>query len=312
MKKLNKRVSLVFGIIFFTFLFNLSSAFALTCTLRDTPCQANEECVFSLFQQTDSHVSQCGTPGYNYNVCCQEPGGILNATVKMENCNENLNESGVISLYKTSDSHAREYAEYDLLYHVCLNSSIGRIGCSYQSSCSPGEGLASLKQDSDSHVAEYSYYPIKICCGSPFKFKMWVDETRLFTIGRPELANIYVQNLGTETDSYNITFTKNATMNLIPANHLVSVSMPSYRIHSVQSGKVGNTFATITVLGPIDYGYVNFTVRSENNPLAYLRASIDITTGYPVSLPEFGLIELIELLLLACLILVVSYPSHFR
>ena len=144
-------------------------------------------------------------------------------------------------------------------------------------------------------------------------FKIWVDESRLFTIGKQERANIYVQNLGAATDSYKITTAKeiyDLSLNLAP--QLVIVSMTSDRIHSVEPGRVGNTFATITVLGPISYGIINFTVTSETNPSVYLTGYLNITAGTSISLPEFETSGMIILLLFVCSLLIISYSLHFR
>ncbi len=46
-------------------------------TCRDAAaCVGDEFCLFSLALQTNSHVSECGTPGYGINICCNStPSG---------------------------------------------------------------------------------------------------------------------------------------------------------------------------------------------------------------------------------------------
>ncbi len=312
---MKRKISLALLFFLLVFLTDLAIASALNCVLTDVgnpsnPCPVGE-CVFSMFQQTDSHAGNC-TYG-RYKVCCEEPGETLTPSIKfLTDCDSD--EGAVLSLFDELDSHVERYQETFYPYHVCLKSSLGKLICYYSTSCNPGEGLASFRQNTDSHVAEYNYYSTKICCSviPPYDFKIWVDEPRLVTIGKPVLANVYVQNLGTAADSYTITYTKNATdLNLNPAPHLVHVSMPSNRIHSLEPDKIGNTFASITILGPISSGNVTFNVTSETNPSKSLTDFIDIEAGFPMSLPEFGLIGMIELLFLVCLLLVVSYSSHF-
>jgi hypothetical protein len=146
----------------------------------------------------------------------------------------------------------------------------------------------------------------------PYDFRTWADESRLFTIGRPEITNIYVQNLGTNNDSYIISYKKEAYLkNLAPASHLLYVSMPSNRIHSVSPGMTGNTFATINLLGPIARGNITFNVTSENSPSLYKEGTISISAGFPISLPEFELIGFLQLLVLVLSLLIVFYSSHF-
>jgi hypothetical protein len=147
----------------------------------------------------------------------------------------------------------------------------------------------------------------------PYDFRTWTDESRLFVIGKPEITNIYVQNLGTNNDSYTITYKKEAYLkNLAPASHLLYVSIPSNRIHSVSPGMMGNTFATINLLGPVARGNITFNVTSENNPSIYRQGIISISAGFPISLPEFQSIEFLQLLVLVLVISIMFYSSHFR
>jgi len=143
-----------------------------------------------------------------------------------------------------------------------------------------------------------------------YDFETWVEGPDIFTIGRPEIVNIYVQNLGDE-DSYTISYTKEAyeISGTDRVDHLIDVRFPSNRIESVKSNEVGDTFATITSLGPFRDGKVIFTVTSEATSNSY-DVTIEITQGLPVNLPEFELIGLVQILIFACL--VISYTSHFR
>ena len=143
-----------------------------------------------------------------------------------------------------------------------------------------------------------------------YDFETWVEGPDLFTIGRPETVNIYVQNLGDE-DSYTISYTKEAFVvgGTDHVDHLIDVRFPSNRIESVKSNGIGDTFATITSLGPFRNGKVIFTITSESSPVSH-DVTLEITQGLPVNLPEFELIGLVQILILACLI--ISYTSHFR
>ncbi|MDI6826292.1 MAG: hypothetical protein QMD36_03840 [Candidatus Aenigmarchaeota archaeon] len=141
-------------------------------------------------------------------------------------------------------------------------------------------------------------------------FKAWSAAPVLFTVGRTESVNIYVQNTGDEDDSYNITYTKQAWKQSIEVPHLISVSMPSYKIKRLKTNETGDTFAKITILGPIDTGNVTFNVTSETQSNVYHITSVEIRTGSPIILQEFSLFGVIQILILATLILVISYASY--
>lgn len=142
-------------------------------------------------------------------------------------------------------------------------------------------------------------------------FQVWSERTGIFTIGKPSQINIYVKNTGVTIDSYSITITRKEAYYLTsPVHHLLSVEIPSNRIEFIGSNDVGDTFATLKILGPITNGLVEFNVTSDSD--GWSTTSIQITgAGTMISFPEFKLIGLIQILILASLILIVSNPSHF-
>ncbi len=140
-------------------------------------------------------------------------------------------------------------------------------------------------------------------------FKAWTGAQVLFTLGKTELVNIYVQNTGDE-DSYNITYIKTATKQSIQVPHLISVSMPSSKIRRLKINETGDTVAKITILAPIDVGNVTFNITSETSPGVSQITSIEIRTGLPIILQEFSAYGLVQILILATLILIISYASY--
>jgi len=144
-----------------------------------------------------------------------------------------------------------------------------------------------------------------------YDFKIWSEGPQLFTIGKKEIVNVYIQNTGNRDDSYTVSFTKEALFEGGDVKHLIDVSIPSNKINLVNPNRTGNIFATITLLGPITSGSVTFNATSESDSLVKRIAEpIEIKTGYPISLPEFGLMGLMLLILISSLI--ISYSSHFR
>ena len=137
---------------------------------------------------------------------------------------------------------------------------------------------------------------------------VWVAGPNIFTIGKPTQVNVYVRNLGSETDNYRVNYTVYYTYQGDDLSHLIDVFIPSDSISSVQSNRVGVTQATLKILGPIrtSDARVKFNVTSDSTG-EWRAATIMIKAGYPISLPEFKLIGLIQLLILSCLTLILSY-----
>jgi hypothetical protein len=140
-----------------------------------------------------------------------------------------------------------------------------------------------------------------------YSLTVWSRGPSLFTIGRPETINVYVKNTGNMNDSFSITPIKYASKNLQNVSHLVDVNMPSNKIVSVEPGKIGNTFATVTLSGLVDSGTVRFNITSGNDPTSYsLTSQINISTGSPINLPEFESYGLFQILIFASFLLMFS------
>ena len=136
-----------------------------------------------------------------------------------------------------------------------------------------------------------------------YNFSIWVEAPSLFTIGKKEEVYIYIKNLGNRKDSYTISYTKEAVdQQLNDVSHLLTVEMPSNKVEALQAGKVSATVATILVSGPIREGRVTFNVVSDTDPTIERSALIIIRGGLPTSLPEFGNIGMIGVMILATLI----------
>jgi len=140
-------------------------------------------------------------------------------------------------------------------------------------------------------------------------FEVWVEAPPIFTIAKTESVNVYVKNLQAGVDdNYTVTFE-------IPppgAPHLIDVHIPYDRTKTLKEGDVGGILARITLLGPVDPGSKIRFIITPDSLAAPQQSEISIVTGTALNLPEFELIGLIQLLILASLLLVISYSSHFR
>jgi len=139
-------------------------------------------------------------------------------------------------------------------------------------------------------------------------FEVWVESPPIFTIAKTESVNVYVKNLQAGVDdNYTVTFQTSS-----PQAHLISVHLPNDRTKTVKEGDVGGVLARVTLLGPMNpVSSITFRATSDFDG-SFDEKQIQLITGPPMNLPEFELIGLIQLLILASLLLVISYSSHFR
>lgn len=139
-------------------------------------------------------------------------------------------------------------------------------------------------------------------------YEVWVEAPPIFTLVRTQSINVYIKNLGASDNNYNVTYEASASSGL----HLINIYMPINRTKTIKPGDVGSVLARVTLLGPIVSSGITFTVEPDSGNPPSIDKSINLITGSAINLPEFGLIGLIQLLILASLLLVVSYSSHFR
>ena len=88
----------------------------------------------------------------------------------------------------------------------------------------------------------------------------------------------------------------------------MDVTIRSDRINDIEYTKVGNTFAVVSLLGHIDSGSVSFEIESDSSGTTQTRTLSISGSGTKLSLPEFGVLGFLQILLLIAL--VVSYSFH--
>jgi len=127
-------------------------------------------------------------------------------------------------------------------------------------------------------------------------FNVWVKPERMmFTLAAKIPINLYVENKGTYTDSYIVSYEKNPdTPNIIV--DLTGVTPTG----SVAPREIKKLYPRIAVLSSITDGNVTFMVNSTQDPTLQKIASLHIIeSDYPVNLHEFNLLGLMEILFLA-------------
>ena len=150
----------------FSFLFVIGSEAIPTCTFRSGSCNGDETCVFSVVQDTNSHVGSCGT--YNTQVCCTE---ITSATIRTGSCN--AGEGPVISIFAASNAHAGTGFYYSNL--VCAKTSSNPIVTNVRTSCNSKENcVVSFFQSDNTHVGNCNYYSNKLCIQELFNVSITI------------------------------------------------------------------------------------------------------------------------------------------
>ncbi len=144
-------------------IFMLFSLFFLTegseaapeCVFRSGSCNAGEVCIFSVFQENNSHVGNCSY--YSTSVCCNET-----TTVAIRSsCN--AGEGIVFSTFQENNSHVGHNDYYST--KVCARFANNPVVINVRSSCLSGEAcLASKFQDNNTHVGTCTYYSDNRLC----------------------------------------------------------------------------------------------------------------------------------------------------
>jgi len=141
-------------------------------------------------------------------------------------------------------------------------------------------------------------------------FDTWLERSGIFTIGKKERLSIYIRNTG-EDDSFKIKdIVKSAKKGGDDVPQLLDVSWVTDEI-SLKSGETGVLNPTLIVLGPIDEGYITFTIEDTGLNEEDTN-TISITAAFPTSLPEFNFIGTIQILIISVIILIISNSFHFR
>jgi len=149
-----------------------------------------------------------------------------------------------------------------------------------------------------------------------YSFNLKISGGNLFTIGEGQQVTMYIENTGNIQDSYRVTCEKQATYETLPVSHLVDLSPDAGTIDFVNPGATGDMTITVTLLGQITEGSVTCNAQSVGSPgtaeVSLEDNILTIIVGYPLSVPEFGLLGFIELVILASATLVISYTFRFR
>ncbi|MEM5776850.1 MAG: right-handed parallel beta-helix repeat-containing protein [Candidatus Aenigmatarchaeota archaeon] len=130
--------------------------FSINCVLRSNSCNSGEFCLFSRYQQDNSHVGDCNA--YSLLTCCSDP--YLEKVEVKSSCE--LGENGTISMFNYINAHAEIYTAGNYDYKVCVSCP---WFCNLRASCLADEyNLASLNASTNAHIASPNYYGLQVCC----------------------------------------------------------------------------------------------------------------------------------------------------
>lgn len=162
-----KKLILLFLILLVSIYLANSEAISGACSIK-TSCAAEEAAIFSLYEQTDSHV-RTDLSG-RYKVCC--PNNKVLMGTEGSNCTNPPGKEDSADLlfkaYDNEDSHVGD-AGSPWQENVCLSLTSefsGEVQCTIKTTlCDANElGVVSLFQGGDSHVGSVNDYENKICC----------------------------------------------------------------------------------------------------------------------------------------------------
>ncbi len=154
--------------VFIVFLLLLvPSVDAATCTVRNSACPFGESCIFSMFSETNAHISECGM-AYTYNVCCTTDLFPLDCHVNTTGTCQ-TNEGGVISLFNITNSHAELYNLGNYNNNLCCPTLAGwdSYDCHFNTTitCDASEtAVVTMYNYTNSHVGNLSDYNNILCC----------------------------------------------------------------------------------------------------------------------------------------------------
>ena len=127
-------------------------------------------------------------------------------------------------------------------------------------------------------------------------FNVWVQPKRIMlTLGTKTSVILYVENAGDYTDAYDVDYEIN-----YPNPNLIKVDLTSVTpTGDVASGYIKYLYPRITILSTTGTFDLIFNVTSRGDPNMYRTTSLVIMeSDYPLSLSEFSILGLIEIIIL--------------
>ena len=138
-----------------------------------------------------------------------------------------------------------------------------------------------------------------------YDFTTWVvPESMMFTLGTKTSIVLFIKNTGAYPDNYTVNYEKKTN----DPNIIVDMSIIPRPTKNVDPGPpIEPLYPMITVLSTHTSGDVVFMVNSNQEPSLQRNATLHIAeSDYPLSLPEFGVFGLIEIIILVVIICLVS------
>lgn len=185
----------IFAISFLSMVYFVSASI----TIRSgTTCQGGEVCLFSLWNQSNSHVGQCGNYT-NYTVCSNE---ITASTLRPNSCNSN--EDSILTLFQPNNTHvAKNTRGFNYSYAICVTPK--PYTCGIRTSCLAGQTCAgSVFNITNTHFASCGFYPYQVCCGNDTIAPTISNQTLNMTSINPGAGVRFVANVTDNFDVYSV------------------------------------------------------------------------------------------------------------
>ncbi|MCX6822011.1 MAG: hypothetical protein NTW30_04510 [Candidatus Aenigmarchaeota archaeon] len=132
-------------------------------------------------------------------------------------------------------------------------------------------------------------------------FNVWVKpEKMMFTLGLKIPVNLYIENKGAYTDSYVVNYEKYDPNIIVDLTGVTPTG-------SLAPGEIKILYPRIAVLSTLTNGKLVFMINSTQNSTLQNNATLTIMeSDYPLSLPDFDVFGLIEILILVVIMYLVS------
>jgi hypothetical protein len=204
-----------------------------------------------------------------------------------------------------------EYTLIIFFIFFAFSMETGKSSCSYLAGCCCNSTVLNQKK----------CYTSGECCRMDMSdeywnetgcrdFNVWVEPRKIMlTLGTKTPVILYIDNFGSYTDAYNVNY------EIIPVgsnsiNVDLTGSIPTGNTGNVAGGETKKLYPLITVFTALNTWDVTFNVSSIGDPTMYRTAKLSVLQSeYPLSLPDFSIFGLIEIVVLVGIIYLVNRIS---
>lgn len=141
-------------LIFFSSKIVLADSF--NCNVKNN-CSISEICLFSVYQENNTHLAECGY--FDYSFCCSN----ISSSVIKNSCTSS--ETVLVKLFQENNSHVSLPNETGYFKYLCIEP---QLNCTLKAVCDSNESaLFSMYSSDNSHIGSMGYFDNNVCCENP-------------------------------------------------------------------------------------------------------------------------------------------------